>query len=109
MLLAEKASISIHDPKVSREQIYSDLGKDSMEKIEIDDDPYVACAGAHAIAILTEWDAFKKLDYQKIFDSMQKPAFIFDGRNIVDIPALQKIGFQCWSVGRALGGVPDVY
>ena len=66
--------------------------------------PYVTCAGAHAIAILTEWDAFKctNLDYQKIFDSMQKPAFIFDGRNIVDIPKLQAIGFHCWAVGKSL-------
>jgi len=104
LLLAEKALISIHDPKVSREQIYMDLGKDKMDKIEIEDDPYVTCAGAHAIAILTEWDAFKctNLDYQKIFDSMQKPAFIFDGRNIVDIPKLQAIGFHCWAVGKSL-------
>merc|ERR1719271_2053709 len=60
-----------------------------MEKIEIEDDPYVCCAGAHAIAILTEWDAFKTLDFERIFESMQKPAFIFDGRNIMDIPKLQ--------------------
>ena len=43
-----------------------DLGKEAMEKIEIDEDPYICCAGAHAIAVLTEWDQFKKLDYQKI-------------------------------------------
>ena len=102
LLLAEKAALAIHDPKVAREQMYSDLGKDAMEKVQIEDDPYVACAGAHAIAILTEWDAFKTLDYQKIFDSMQKPAFIFDGRNIVDIPKLQAIGFHCWAVGKSL-------
>jgi len=53
LLLAEKALVSIHDPKVAREQIYSDLGKEKMDKIEIEDDPYVTCAGAHAIAILT--------------------------------------------------------
>merc|ERR1719454_1363898 len=88
LLMAEKAAIAIHDPQVSREQIYSDLGKDSMDKIEIEDDVYVACAGAHAICILTEWDVYKTLDYKKIYDSMQKPAFIFDGRNIADIPKL---------------------
>merc|ERR1711988_1573143 len=108
-LLAEKAAISIHDPKVSREQIYSDLGKDSMGKIEIEDDPYVTCSGAHAIAILTEWDAFKTLDYQRIFDSMQKPAFIFDGRNIIDVKKLQEIGFNVWSVGKALNGPKDIF
>jgi len=100
-LLAEKANIAIYDPKVSREQIYSDLGKDTMEKLEIDDDPYIACAGAHAIAILTEWDEFKKLDYQRIYDSMQKPAFIFDGRSVIDVAACKAIGFNVWSVGLA--------
>ena len=72
-----------------------------MDTVEIDNDAYIACAGAHAIAILTEWDEFKTLDYQRIYDSMQKPAFIFDGRSLVDIPALEKIGFDCWAVGRA--------
>merc|ERR1719408_677993 len=97
----EKAKLSIHDPKVSREQMYSDLGKGSMEKVEIEDDPYIACAGAHAIAILTEWDEFKTLDYQRIYETMQKPAFIFDGRNIVDLDTLQGIGFQTWGVGKS--------
>jgi len=83
-LMEERASVTIFDPKVSREQIYSDLGKDSMDKLMIEDDVYIACAGAHAIAILTEWDLFKELDYTKIYESMQKPAFIFDGRNILN-------------------------
>merc|ERR1711918_57321 len=106
LLMAEKASLAIHDPKVSREQMYADLGKDSMDKIQIEDDAYVACAGAHAIAILTEWDAFKTMDYQKVYDSMQKPAFIFDGRNIIDIPKCQAIGFNVWAVGKALNSMP---
>merc|ERR1711988_1368560 len=108
-LMSEKAALSIYDPQVSREQMYSDLGKDSMSKIEIESDPYIACAGAHAIAILTEWDVFKTLDYQRIFDSMQKPAFIFDGRNLIDIEKLQAIGFHCWAVGKSFGGPKDVY
>ena len=66
--------------QVTREQMYLDLGKDKMDKMEIEDDPYLSCAGAHAIAIMTEWDVFKTLDLQKIYDAMQKPAFIFDGR-----------------------------
>lgn len=99
--MAEKASIAIYDPKVAREQIYSDLGKNSMDSIEIDDDAYIACAGAHAIAILTEWDEFKTLDYQRIYDSMQKPAFMFDGRNILNIEQLEGMGFDCWAVGKS--------
>merc|ERR1712070_1122904 len=109
LLFAEKAVLSIHDPKVSREQIYSDLGKDTIDKIEIEDDPYVSCSGAHAIAILTEWDSFKTLDYQRIYDSMQKPAFIFDGRNILDIAKLQAIGFNVWAVGKALKNPTDIF
>merc|ERR1719198_2027166 len=106
-LIAEKAKIAIYDPKVSREQIYLDLGKESMDKIHIEDDVYIACAGAHAIAILTEWDVFKTLDYQKIFNSMSKPAFIFDGRNILDHRKLSEIGFTVWAVGKCMKKVLD--
>merc|ERR1711990_848323 len=108
-LMSEKAALSIHDPQVSREQIYSDLGQESMNKIEIENDPYIACAGAHAIAILTEWDVFKTLDYQRIFDSMQKPAFIFDGRNLLKHDELKAIGFHCWAVGKSLNGPKDIF
>ena len=102
--LSNRRRLAIHDPKVPREQIYEDLGKDCMDKIEIEDDVYIACTGAHALAIITEWDSFKELDYQRIYDTMQKPAFVFDGRNIVDTEALKKIGFQVWAVGKS--GVP---
>merc|ERR1712178_652508 len=108
-LMDEKAKLAIYDPIVSREQIYTDLGAGSMESILIDDDAYIACTGAHAIAILTEWDAFKTLDYQRIYDSMQKPAFIYDGRNIIDVDQMQKIGFHVWAVGKALNGPKDIF
>ena len=101
-LLDEKAALAIFDPKVSREQIYMDLGKEAMEKITIEEDAYIACAGAHAIAILTEWDMFKTLDFQKIYDAMQKPAFLFDGRNIIDHKKCSDIGFNVWAVGKSV-------
>jgi len=100
-LIDEKAAIAIYDPKVTREQMYLDLGKDSMEKIEIEDDPYICCAGAHAIAILTEWDEFQTLDYKRIYDSMQKPASIFDGRNLINVEELKEIGYSVWAVGKS--------
>ena len=62
-------------------------------------DPYEACQNAHAIAILTEWDEFKSYNWQKIYNSMQKPAFIFDGRNILDKQSLEKIGFVYCGIG----------
>merc|ERR1712070_1042311 len=110
-LLQERAQLSIFDPEVSREQITVELGQEEMELVETPGDvnAYIACASAHAIAILTEWDEFASLDYQRIYDSMMKPAFIFDGRNIVDVPKLKEIGFQVWSVGKdnssAAGGL----
>jgi UDPglucose 6-dehydrogenase len=60
----------------------------------------VAAAGAHAIAILTEWDEFKTLDYARIFAGMMKPAFLFDGRNITDLPALRRLGFTASGIGK---------
>jgi UDPglucose 6-dehydrogenase len=61
---------------------------------------YEACAGAHAIAVVTEWDEFKKLDYEKIYAGMMKPAFIFDGRNVVDLAKLRTIGFSAFGIGK---------
>jgi UDPglucose 6-dehydrogenase len=63
------------------------------------DSPYDACKNAHAIAVLTEWDEFVQYDWQKIYDGMQKPAFVFDGRNILDRTALEAIGFEYQGIG----------
>jgi UDPglucose 6-dehydrogenase len=94
---------------VSAEQIYADLdylGTRSPEEnrrlVKVVNDPYEACHQAHAVAVLTEWDAFKTLDWQTIYDQMYKPAFVFDGRNILDETKLQEIGFRPYSVGRGL-------
>jgi UDPglucose 6-dehydrogenase len=62
-------------------------------------DPYEVCKDAHAIAILTEWDAFKTYDWQKIYDQMQKPAFVFDGRNLLNKKELEEIGFVYQAIG----------
>ena len=68
-------------------------------------DPYAACADAHAIALMTEWDEFKTLDYPRIYASMVKPAFVFDGRNILDHRELIDIGFDVSAIGKHLTGV----
>ena len=62
-------------------------------------DPYKASKGSHAIAVLTDWDEFKEYDWVKIYDNMEKPAFIFDGRKILDRVKLQKIGFEIFTIG----------
>lgn len=103
-LLAEHAKVSVYDPKVPADEIKTDtLGKGvENPRLTVAKDAYEACAGAHAVAIVTEWDEFKNLDYAKIFAAMPKPAFLFDGRNIVDVAALRKIGFRASGIGKPL-------
>ena len=101
-LLAEQARVVVYDPKVPAGEIRADvLGKDKKEsRLTVAKDAYEAAEGAHAIAIVTEWDEFKKLDYKKIFAAMHKPAFIFDGRNILDLTKLTAIGFRAHGIGK---------
>ena len=100
-LLEEKARLTIYDPKVSAVTIYNDLElKPSSSSIQIVDDPYLAADQAHAVVVLTEWDLFKTLDFEKIYHSMMKPAFIFDGRNILDLKKLKNIGFNILGIGK---------
>lgn len=107
----EKANVAIFDPKVEESQIWFDLqeaGKgDSLEDIKkqitISSDPFDAAKNADAIVIATEWDMFKdtNLDYEKLYSIMNKPAFVFDGRLIVDRAKLEKIGFKVEQIGKS--------
>ena len=63
------------------------------------DNPYDALEGCHAVAIMTEWDDFKKYDWNEIYKKMEKPAFIFDGRNILNRYEMEKIGFVYKGIG----------
>lgn len=105
-LLNERALISVYDPKVLEERIYLDLeylntrsAEENRELLKVDKDPYKACENSHAVAILTEWDAFKNYDWKKIYKNMQKPAFIFDGRGVLDKNLLESIGFTYYKIG----------
>ena len=100
-LLAEHAQVVVYDPMVSVENIRRDvLGDKTDARLSVAKSASEAAAGANAIAILTEWDEFKKLDYTKIFAAMAKPALIFDGRNILDLEQLRAIGFRAHGIGR---------
>ena len=100
-LLEEQAHLAIYDPKVPAEEIFSTLDvTEDDERVMVCEDPYVAAEGAHAVALLTEWDAFKELDYKRIYSGMQKPAFLFDGRNILDLEILREIGFEASGIGK---------
>jgi UDPglucose 6-dehydrogenase len=106
-LLNDCANISVYDPQVPESSIFRDLNylrtrpaPENKKMVEVSNDPYEACSGAHAIAVITEWDEFKTYDWQKIYDSMQKPAFLFDGRNLLDHNKLAEIGFKVKAIGK---------
>jgi UDPglucose 6-dehydrogenase len=102
-LLEEKANLAIYDPRVSKDSILGTLGlseKDAENRIEFCSSADQACEGAHAIALLTEWDEFKNLDYSAIYEKMHQPAIFFDGRNLLDLEDLRKIGFRAQAIGK---------
>jgi UDPglucose 6-dehydrogenase len=114
-LLEERARLVIYDPRVPERQIRGDLEESFRDasgvisenhkqliakNVTVVDNAYAASNKAHAIAVLTEWDEFKTLDMERVFAEMHRPAFVFDGRNIMDASRLEKIGFELYSIGR---------
>jgi len=114
-LLEERARLIIYDPRVSERQIREALEgvfKDATgvvserdrqllrEHVTVAPDAYAAADQTHAIAVLTEWDEFRTLDMGRVLAGMQRPAFVFDGRNIVDAARLSQLGFEVHSIGR---------
>ncbi|MGB0289993.1 MAG: UDP binding domain-containing protein, partial [Opitutales bacterium] len=100
-LLEEQANVAIYDPKVPESRIRDDLNVSAdFSALTVCTDAYEACQDAHAVLILTEWDEFKALDFQRIHDSMQQPAFLFDGRNLLDLAALREVGFEACGIGQ---------
>lgn len=98
MLMEEHANVYISDPKALN-NAKIDLAEFG-DRIVFVDDPYEAAKDADAIAIMTEWKLYKELDYKKIYESMRKPAYLFDGRNILDTAKIKEIGFNFYSIGR---------
>jgi UDPglucose 6-dehydrogenase len=97
----------VYDPKVKAEQVYADLDylntrseAENRRLVKVVNDPYQAMDDAHAVAILTEWDEFKTYDWQKVYEGMKKPAFLFDGRNVVDEIFSLAAGFYYCAIGR---------
>jgi UDPglucose 6-dehydrogenase len=100
-LLAEQARVVVYDPKVPADEIRRDvLGSLQDSRLTVVNNAYEAAENAHAVVIVTEWDEFKTLDYKRIFEHMTKPAFIFDGRNILDLAALKAIGYRTYGIGK---------
>lgn len=113
-LLSEGAEIVVYDPKVSLARMQMDLqtlleyrgetetdinGK--LAKLYSVDSAAAACTKAHALAVITEWDVFQTQDFETIYTQMEKPAFVFDGRKILNHNQLQSIGFTAYEIGKA--------
>ncbi|CAD7948022.1 unnamed protein product [Amoebophrya sp. A25] len=105
LLIEDGAICQVYDPKVEKSDAMLEF---RMQGIDVDEnklnfcaDPLTAADGAHAIVVLTEWDEFCTYDYKELFKRMKKPAFIFDGRNLLDHQALSAIGFEVHAIGKA--------
>mmetsp|Transcript_69598 Transcript_69598/g.220348 ORF Transcript_69598/g.220348 Transcript_69598/m.220348 type:complete len:505 (+) Transcript_69598:106-1620(+) len=117
-LMTDGATVNVFDPEVKEEGVRRDLSLNPFEwdhpnvralqncdidkSVAVFEDPYEACKDTHALCVLTEWDMFKTLDYRKIYEGMVKPAFVFDGRNILNHAELRSIGFIVYAIGKPL-------
>lgn len=106
-LIEERAHIMVFDPKVTRTQMLNDLNQlgtrapeENERFLSVAKDASQAADESHAIALLTEWDQFKTLDYGLIYEKMLKPAFVFDGRRILEKEKLKSIGFRMYTIGE---------
>lgn len=98
LLAEEHADIVICDP-YAMENAKRELGA-IADRVTYEADPYKAVAGADAIAAVTDWKQFAALDWKKVYDSMRKPAFLFDGRNFLDHAKLFDLGFHVYAIGK---------
>lgn len=105
MLMQDQAIVSVYDPKVLREDAireFTEHGMDVEDKLlHWANSPDEAIDGAHAIVILTEWNEFKTYDYANFYSKMMRPAFLFDGRNLLQHSAMEAIGFEVYTLGKA--------
>jgi UDPglucose 6-dehydrogenase len=112
-LLSEGAEIVVYDPKVAQERMHMDLQtlwefrgesqveiKEKLSNLKIASSAKAACNKAHALAVITEWDSFKTQDFSAIYRQMEKPAFVFDGRKILDYKHLKFLGFTAYEIGK---------
>jgi UDPglucose 6-dehydrogenase len=97
-LLDERAEVVITDPE-ALDNARQDL-HDVKDGLSFEADPYRAADGAHAVALLTDWKLYQDLDYQRILGTMERPAFLFDGRNLLDHKKLFEAGFNVFAIGK---------
>lgn len=106
-LIEEQAHLAIYDPEVSEASIFLDLERltglsraELARRVTVVPNAYAAVDQAHALAVLTEWDEFTALEFDRVLESMRKPAFAFDGRNILPHAKMRQLGFEVHAVGK---------
>jgi len=97
-LLEENARVVVSDPRALKNARADLRGLD--DRVSYVEDPVEATRGCHALCLLTEWDLYRHQDFEKIYGSMEKPAFLFDGRNILDHGKCFDIGFNVYPIGK---------
>lgn len=120
-LLADGASLRVHDPMVSEESVRAEMLDQQLTpslqdfavlekegRVTLTKKPEEACAGADAIVLVTDWDQFRSYDYAQLYKIMRRPALIFDGRRSLDGPALLALGFDYQALGRSVGNSADL-
>ena len=95
-LLARGATVRAYDPTVTK-ALPPHLGHLA---VEVSEDPYAACEGAQVLTVLTEWDEFRWVDFEKVAGTMASPV-ILDARNLLDPATLRRRGFTYQGMGRA--------
>jgi UDPglucose 6-dehydrogenase len=106
ILLEEQAQVIVYDPQVRKAQVVADLeyvGVDPetiAKLVTVVEDPYEAAEKAHAIAVLTEWDEFKGYDWARIKEGMMRPAYVFDGRKLLNRKEMEEKGFMYYAIGE---------
>merc|ERR1712238_566176 len=109
MLLQEGAIVTVYDPKVKKEDALTEFKYHNMQvdesRLIFASSPEEAVDSAHALVVLTEWDELKTYPYAAFYEKMMKPAFLFDGRGILNHTELEELGFEVHAIGKGRG--PD--
>ncbi len=99
-LLKEGVELNFYDPRVKKEQILREfVGEEYKEKVFVCESEICAAKATDAVIVLTEWDQFRFLEWEKIYQIMRKPAWVFDSRIFLDRDKLEDIGFNTWTTG----------
>ena len=96
-LAEEHVRLAITDPKALAN---AKLDLADLDGVSYEDDPYGAAKDADAVLLMTDWAVYRQLDWRRIYESMRKPALVFDTRNCLDAKNLRVLGFNVLNVGK---------